>query len=244
MNNQLTILIPTSPIPTHPSTWILDNTISKLRKFTDAQIIIMADGVHASLKHREPDYRSYISNVHRKINDYGDCRIVIYNDHSHQAIMTWDVLNEIKTPLVMFVEHDTYIDDHHGTIPFQEICDIVNESETFNYIRFNIFHEILDEHKYLMIGDREFISGIPVQKTVQWSQRPHIAKTQWYRDILRTYFKPQDKTMIEDVMHSIVIEAHKLEGKDFGLGIYTPEGNQLRSYHSDGRGSDEKITYG
>jgi len=45
-------------------------------------------------------------------------------------------------------------------------------------------------------------------------------------------------------MHGVVIEGHKIDGTDFGLGIYTPEGNQLRSYHSDGRGNDEKITYG
>jgi hypothetical protein len=46
-------------------------------------------------------------------------------------------------------------------------------------------------------------------------------------------------------MHSVVQTEYERLGKDtFGLAIYTPEGNQLRSYHSDARGTDEKIITG
>ncbi len=82
-------------------------------------------------------------------------------------------------------------------------------------------------------------------RTIQFSARPHIAKTQWYRDILNDFFKPDAKTMIEDVMHSVVQVAYDSMKKDtFGLAIYTPEGNQLRSYHSDARQQDTKIIDG
>lgn len=246
MSSQLTILIPTSPIPAHPSTLVLDECIYNLRKFTDAKIIIMADGVHESLKHREADYRHYISNVQRKIgdSDYGDCKIEIFEHHTHQARMTWHALVEIETPLVMFVEHDTYIAETHGKIPFQEICDMVEGCGTVNCIRFNIFDRVLDEHGYLMLGP-DTACGIPIQRTIQWSQRPHIARTEWYMDVLRNHFRNDEKTMIEDVMHGVVQDDYAKTGVDnFHLAIYTPEGNQLRSYHSDARGSDEKIITG
>lgn len=243
MTDKLTVLIPTSPIPSHPSTSILDVTIEKTRVFTNDCIIIMADGIHPLLKHREDDYLKYLERVEEKImsGEYGQCALIQFPEHTHQAMMTKSVLSSIvQTPLIFFVEHDTFID---GDIPFSVITDIVLTSNQINCIRFNIFDAIPLEHKYLMIGD-SFITAenIPFVRTIQWSQRPHIAKTNWYTKILAEHFKEGEKTMIEDRMHSVVIEAYKRNGRDiFGLAIYTPEGNQTRSYHSDGRGADEKI---
>lgn len=244
MINSLTILIPTSPIPSHPSTAILDETVANIRKYTDARIILMIDGIHESLRNRTEDYRKYLHNIGGKINDrsYGDCIVRLFNDHTHQAEMTKTVLrDEVTTPLIFFVEHDTHI---RGEIPFNEICDLVESSHDINYVRFNIFDRILPEHQYLMLNSIER-NEIPLIRTIQWSQRPHIAKSDWYRDLLWTYFPEGKKTMIEDVMHGIVMEKHKhIKVDRFGLAIYAPPGNQLRSYHSDGRGGDEKIIEG
>lgn len=238
--SNLTVLIPTSPIPSHPSTAILDETISNIRKYTDAKIIIMFDGVHESLESRREAYEEYYSVVFMKKELYGNCTIVRFPEHNHQSMMTRYVLcNLVKTPLVMFCEHDT---SPIGDIPFEDICNWIESSGNINCIRFNIFEKTPAEHDYLMLGYASF-RGVMARKTIQWSQRPHIAKTEWYIKILETYFKDQNqRSMIEDVMHSVVQTAYEAQGQDtFGLAIYTPEGNQLRSYHSDGRGQDEKI---
>lgn len=250
MNNDLTILIPTSPIPSHPSTKILDETISNIRRYTDARIIIMFDGVHPSLEHRRSDYELYHDYVSMKSELYGACSIIRFPVHNHQSMMTKYVLmNMVKTPLIMFCEHDT---SPIGDIPMENICNLLNETVDINYIRFNIFHEIPEEHQYLMI-DKEPITyvqvmpggnniGVELVRTIQWSQRPHIAKTLWYIKLLNTHFNQHPKSMIEDVMHSVVQTSYSEVGRDlFGLAIYAPQGNQLRSYHADGRGSDVKI---
>jgi sulfur relay (sulfurtransferase) DsrF/TusC family protein len=249
--SNITILIPTSPIPSHPSTAILDETISNIRKYTDAKIIIMADGVHPSLEHRAEDYKQYLSSVFDKLDSYGDAQLFIFPDHVHQAIMTKYVLsNIVKTPLILFCEHDT---SPIGDIPFDALCRYIENNEMgINYVRFNIFHEILPEHQHLMLDKKpqlhyiKLVGGeehdkLMLVRTIQYSQRPHIASAKWYLEILKAFFGDK-KTMIEDVMHSVVQETYKERGLDiFGLAIYTPEGNQLRSYHSDGRGGDEKI---
>jgi len=264
--DNITVLIPTSPIPSHPSTKILDETISNIRKYTDAEIIIMQDGIHKSLEHRALDYQKYCSVVNNKMRDgeYGNCSVVPFPAHNHQAMMTRYVLgNIVKTPLIMFCEHDT---SPIGDIPFDRICDMIKSSDEINYMRFNIFEKIPYEHEYLMIGEymvsikkgqtpgptiidpstiNALNEGIRFRKTIQWSQRPHIAKTEWYKHILKTYFDKTPISMIEDVMHSVVQTTYSELGKDvFGLAIYAPEGNQLRSYHADGRESDEKIILG
>ncbi len=86
-----------------------------------------------------------------------------------------------------------------------------------------------------------------MMRTAQWSQRPHLASTAFYRDMIDRYFNPQSRTMIEDVMHGIVHEAYQREGEMgwnlWRLWIYTPETDSLgikRSYHLDGRGADPK----
>jgi hypothetical protein len=234
----ITTIIPTSPIPSHPDTSILDLTVQKIRKYTEGPIIIMCDGVHQSLKHRKDDYIAYIEKIR---NRYPKTAVMVFDGHQHQAIMTRETLKNVQTELILFVEHDAYID---GDIPFQEICDLVRDSEEINYVRFNIFEQIPKEHGYLMLG-AETHNEIPLQRTIQWSQRPHIAKKAWYQDILNMHFGKEDRTMIEDVMHSVVQVEYDKKGRDtFGLAIYTPEGNQLRSFHSDGRGKDEKIITG
>lgn len=234
----ITTLIPTSPIPSHPSTAILDETISNVRRYTDDLIIIMADGVHQSLKHRLEAYNEYLWQIPER---YKNVALWQFGGHQHQAIMTRQVLESVQDDVIMFCEHDT---SPIGDIPFNEICELVRESEEINYVRFNIFDRILPEHEYLMLAS-ETHNGIPLRRTIQWSQRPHIAKKAWYQDILNMHFGKNDKTMIEDVMHSVVqVEYDKLGRDTFGLAIYTPEGNQLRSYHSDGRGKDAKIITG
>lgn len=244
----LTILIPTSPIPLHPSTAILDETIFNIRQYTEERIIILFDGVHHSLQHRAKDYESYKRAVIENIEaqKYGYATYIEFDEHSHQAKMTrYAMTYFVDTPLVMFCEHDT---SPIGEIPFNEICQLVQNDKTVNYMRFNIFHMILPEHRYLMLGEEWATNPnetvIKYTRTIQWSQRPHIAKSDWYREILENHFGKEQRTMIEDVMHSVVQDAYHRDGKDFGLTIYTPDGNQLRSYHSDARGTDTKIIEG
>jgi len=237
--SDITVIIPTSPIPSHPSTAIMDETISNIRRYTDALIIIMCDGVHKSMIHRKEAYLEYIEAIRNK---YKNTAVMVFGGHQHQAFMTREILKHVQTDLVLFCEHDT---SPIGEIPFNDICAMVKDSEEINCIRFNIFDQIPTEHSYLMIGSEKH-NGIPLMRTIQYSQRPHIAKKAWYQDILNAHFGKNDKVMIEDVMHGVVqSEYYRMKRDTFGLAIYTPDTtSQLRSYHSDGRGQDEKITYG
>ena len=79
--------------------------------------------------------------------------------------------------------------------------------------------------------------GVPLRRTFQWSQRPHLAPTGYYRRILGE-FPAAPNTMIEDRMHSVC----QVEPYDHNrLAIYHPDGDIKRSYHLDGRGSEPKF---
>ena len=129
------------------------------------------------------------------------------------------------------MEHDTY---PHGEIDFDGIVSALLTTDTVDLIRLNIWHSILAEHRHLYPEQRKVheIAGVPLIKTIDWSQRPHFARTQWYRDLLAKYVEPGTRIWIEHVMYGEVI---KSGWEKFKLMVYAPEGDMTRSGHTDGR---------
>jgi hypothetical protein len=114
-----------------------------------------------------------------------------------------------------------------------------------NLIRFHHEANVLEPHRHLMVDDvpRE-VEGVPLLRTVQWSQRPHLAAAGAYRNWLDASWWRESDGMIEDRMHG-VLENDWLQHKDpgrFRLTMYAPEGDIKRSTHLDGRAGDAKVT--
>lgn len=243
-NDAITVLVPTSPISSHPDTSIIEETIKSVRdRLPTAEIIIMIDGVRTEQEHYQANYQEYIRRLLHLCNDqWTNVLPLIFDEHNHQASMTRIALKEVKTLCVMFVEHDTPLCED---IPFGHISQSIFDG-TANVVRLNHEASILPDHKHMMLDDSSVIqNGIPLVRTAQWSQRPHIASTEFYKWILDTYFTSSSRTMIEDKMHSVLHTAYITRGlagwNKFKVWLYTPEGDQKRSYNLDGRKSDPKF---
>lgn len=238
-HGDITILIPTSVIPSHPSTAILDETIASVRfHFPTADILVMCDGIRSEQEHRRDDYDTYVQEVCWKANfEWRNVYPIVFSGHEHQANMTRVALDSVRTPLVMFVEHDTplVIDE-----PFDwENLIRLGKSGKVDVIKFAFEAHVHPEHERLMI-DHETIQmeGVPVRRTIQWSQRPHISTLSYYRKIINDHFPVTGRTMIEDRMHSVA----QVDVYDHRIVVYHPtETNIKRSAHTDGRESDEKF---
>lgn len=247
-NESITVIVPTSVIPSHPDTAIIEETIKNIRiQLPTAEVIITFDGIRDQQKDRTADYEEYIRRVLWLCNnEWENVLPVVYREHNHQARMLRDVLSKVRTPYILYVEHDAPV------VPDREIqweaLKKVMDSGEADVIRLHHEEKVLDDHKHLMFGCcPEQLGEAWLHKTMQWSQRPHIARVSFYERILDQYFHPESRTMIEDVMHGIVIEEcqkHKLNGwYNFRIWLYTPKTDKLgikRSYHTDGRGADEK----
>ncbi len=245
-NQSITVIVPTSVIPNHPSTAILEETINAVRaQLPTAEIIITFDGVRDEQKDRQADYDEYI---HRALwlcnNVWANVLPVVYQEHNHQARMLRRVLSLVRTPYILYVEHDAPVTPDR-IIEWEKLIKVMNGGKA-DVIRFHHEELILDDHKHLMFGCcPEDIAGVKLHKTIQWSQRPHLARVSFYERILDQYFNPESRTMIEDVMHGIVQKAGRdIHGwYNYRLWIYSPETDKLgikRSYHTDGRGADDK----
>ena len=232
----ITILMPTSPVPSNPSTEIIENTIASVRyHLPEAKIIIMVDGMRREQWERS-DTRKRYDEFKSRLNRSNDphVQLNVFPIHFHQAEMTRSVLGEVKTPLVLFVEHDTPL--VRLSIDWGGIERTIL-SGWVNYVRFHHSNHWEPLHEYLMRGKID-PCGVPLIKTVQWSQRPHVASTLFYQELMKQ-FRPGCRTMIEDFIYDYVAEG---PWEKYKLAIYAPtEGGIQRSLHTDARGSDSKF---
>lgn len=239
----ITVLVSISPIPSHPDTRIIDETIaSVLHHLPDSEIILMHDGVRPDHEDRRADYEAYMQRVlwtadHRWRNTLP----LIFDQHLHQAVCTKRALEHVQTPLVLFCEHDTPLYPDRD-IPWDDLAAAITTGDA-NLIRLHHEASILEPHRHLMLDTTpQEVRGVPLMRTIQWSQRPHLASTAFYRNLLDRWFPADEPNFIEEVMHSRLISAYRRDGDMGWLGwrtwMYTPEGTMQRSYHLDGRAGE------
>lgn len=236
----LTVLVATSPIAGHPDTSIIEETVASVRHhLPDAEIIVMIDGVRPEQDHYRDRYTDYVRDLLWLCNfEWHNVTPMLFTEHQHQANMTRAALRLVKTPNIMFVEHDTpLVSDRH--IEWDLICSLLGK-HTIDMLRLHYEGRIHPEHEHLMTDKIPVnLDEVWLRRTVQWSQRPHVARTDYYRMILSRYFPEDNRTMIEDRMHSVAQAQPDVNR----LAVYCPkdpDGSIVRTYHLDGRKADPK----
>lgn len=237
----ITVVITTSPIPSHPRTEIIASTIESVRFWLpDAPLLVLADGVRPEQADRRADYLDYIDFLTILMPKWRpatlECAPDFPDGWRHQAALTRWGLDYVDTPLILFVEHDTPLLMDRD-IEWSALIDATLTGQA-NLIRLHHESHVLAPHEYLMRGPVESVCGAKMRPTVQWSQRPHLASTSFYRAILDQWFTTRSRTMIEDTMHSVCQTA---DWNAFRLWLYHPDGDSIqRSTHLDGRETDLK----
>jgi hypothetical protein len=230
--NDVTIVMVTSILPSHPDTRVLDETIREVRMhFPENEIILQIDGLREERLNRKADYDEFKSRVLWKcLHEWKNVLPIIFDEHSHQTTMMKKTIDLIQTSVMLYVEGDAPLTgDRH--IHWDECLDMLEFGKA-NTIRFHFEASIPPDHSHLMLNKRgNFL------KTIQWSQRPHLSRVDYYREeVLRV---SDEKTFIEDKFHGVVQDDGWFKHK---LWIYHPEGDIKRSYHLDGREGTRKFT--
>lgn len=246
-NEVITALVSANPIPSMPSTEIIDETLNSLRAhLPTARIVVLCDGVRDDDSDLADAYEDWAWRlIDRSLCD-PNMEVVRFSTWVHQAAMYADALTTVDTPLVLMVEADTPLTDPEvGPIPWEDIADVLR-ADRLDLCRFAHEATILHDHEYLMV-DREpvEIGRVPVIRTVQFSARPHLARADWYRRVLSSPpFNEDTRSFVEDLAYGVVQAAwHSLGMKgweEYRMAIYAPDGSYVRSRHLDGRDGREK----
>lgn len=253
ISEQITVCIPTSPIPRHPDTGMIEKTIDSVRfHLPDAKVFVMCDGVRPNVEFRRHQYENYRDRLTKLFfaGRFGNADIIKFGSYTQQATMMRDTLDyRVQTPLVLFCEHDGELVTTHNprdgvqeTLPqdcviaWQDIIDLI-QSGGANFVRFNAWEKILPAHRHMMGG--QMIQGSSrFIKTTQYSQWPHVASADFYRKMLREHFRPDERKMIEIGMYGPVAES---PWDQYRVVLYDPDGNARRFYHRNGRADENGV---
>jgi len=240
MYKDITVILVTSVLPSHPDTHIIEETINSIRQhLPDCEIIMQIDGLRAEQEDRREDYEEYKTRIlWLCLHKYKNILPIIFDKYSHQSTMMAKTLQYIQTPLILYVEGDCpLVTDQE--IDWQKCIDFIISGEA-NTIRFHHEAVIPEDHKHLMLGDKDGF-----MRTHQWSQRPHLTTLLYYKDIVLPAVPK--RTFIEDYFHGIVNEDYLIYGNigwnKHRLWIYySNDKNIKRSYTTDGRQGGLKYT--
>lgn len=242
--SKITVIIPTSPIKSHPDTSIIEECISTVRHhLPDSEIILTFDGVHPSQERFTDQYNEFKNRMLWKcLHEYKNVLPMVFENHEHQSGMLHEAIKEVKTDYILYVEGDTMLTTDR-IIDWNRCVEFIESGEAYT-IRFH-FEEVLPkEHEGLMLGQPKN----QFRRTVQWSQRPHLSSRLYYEELLK-YFPIDAQTFIEDVWHGEVyndyIDNGMLGWYKHRLWIYWPNDGKLkRSYTLDGRQGEPKVGEG
>lgn len=228
--DDVTVVMPTNAIPSNPSTHVIEETLSSVvKQMPESEIMIMIDGLRPEALEMKESYEEYVRRLLYKIKyDYDHAVPILFDQYSHQSLMLKQAIKLIYTPLLLFVEHDTPI---VRDIDWKNIKEVVRSNYAYQ-VRLSHEGRIIDEHQYLMLdSEPQIVLGVPLIRTKQWSQRPHLSTTDFYKKILEKYHDDQPR-FIEHVMYGIVLHG---DWSEFRTHIYAPPGDIQRSIHLDGR---------
>lgn len=232
----VTVMMPSSTIKTHPKTDMINETIGSIReRLPEAEILVQIDGLRKEQAKRLTEYDEYARRLLWETNwKQANVLPIVFREFSHQAIMARKTIDLVKTPYLLYVEHDTPLTDE---IDFD---DVLKGLDTYKLIRFSHEAVIPKEHDHMML-DKEPRDGF--MRTVQWSQRPHITKTDYYRWILSEFFDDKKRAFIEHKMYGKILEEYTFNGypvwEKYGMVLYAPDPSNLRrSANLNGRAND------
>lgn len=239
--SDITVVIPTSPIPSHPSDSIIRRAVAFVREQLPlSRIIITCDGTQGE----EPAYKQYRDAL---MYHSGNVNVIGNSLHIHQSGLLTHVLGgptPITTPLLLYLEHDWEL---LPNVPWPELSQLILSGE-FNYIKLHATPRISPYHEHLMLERviyqdgvpsdryRDNVPGtaIPIIKTKQWSQNPHLASAKFYREKILPLCEGKCD-FIENIVHGIVANS---PWEEFRCGIFNPAGgDMMKVRHLDGKNS-------
>ncbi len=243
VEEKITVLMPSSPVPRHPSTDHIEQTIRDVRvQLPNADIIIMLDGVRTEQAHRRADYEEYQRRLLWLCNHkWQNVKPLRFEEFNHQSGMVRRALELVTTPYILFVEHDAPLVPDYP-IEWDGLMQAIETGQA-NAIRMHHEANVHPEHESLMLGPPEEVCGVKMRKTAQWSQRPHLTSTAFYRYVMGMYFTEKSRAFIEHGLYGPCVEAFNTEGllgwNLWKLWLYHPDGEHIkRSYDLNSRDTD------
>ena len=210
--SDFTILLASSPIPSHPSIRLISEVLKSLRLITDlkadTKIIIAQDGCEdESVK---PAYDQYLRKLDKYRRGSGLNITIVLNDK--QGHLTGNIRNAIQfvgTKYVLMMQHDLpFVSAFHI---YHVIEDMENNS-SIKHVRFNRRNSIKAkwDAQSDLFGKQIQGKNYQYTRTGSWSDQNHLSTVEYYQSIVLK--EVADGTFMESVLNERSHQNHERYG--------------------------------
>ena len=222
--NDITVIITSSYIPSHPKLNIINSVINSIYNYIkysqELKIIIACDG----LKENNKDYLEYIQNLINFYKNNKNIEVILNKNFGHLVGNIKNVINKIETKYIMIIQHDLLF---CMDIDLDEILEDLNKYPEIKHLRFNKRNNI----KAGWDNTKKFASRIIKNKyilTESWSDQNHISTLDYYKNIVLK--EVNEKTFMERILN----KKSKGNHKKYGTFIYGHLNMKNSIIHVDG----------
>ena len=248
LNNLLTIITTTSPIPSNPNTEMLEITQKSLfliPALRGCRKIIVFDGVPKDLDHLKEAYEAYKENVIRLTKEdpyFSNTELIFCRNHLHLAFAIGEALRIVTTPFIFIHQHDFQLIkdfDAFGLIRSMELNPNLKHIVLNRMLNFPLPH-----WNYVVDENIEGESLVPLCRTFGWSDNDHFSTVEYYTDFVLPQIRW--KGAMEWFLHPAEVRETKENPENhlkYGTYFYGPLGDGRYLWHLDGRRYPDKPLY-
>ena len=238
MNNDLTVIITASYIPSHPSTRFMDSVINSL------QLINLPLNTKIILAHDYNDnlhYKKYLEKLKLK---YFKNKYIIINVRSSKGHLTGnirDCFNKklINTKFLLVLQHD---------LPFikkfniQKIILDMIKFPKLKHIRFNKRNNIKEgfDKRNNIFNYIKLKNNYEYMSTPGWSDQNHLTYKEYYENIVLS--ECQNGTFMENFLNGKI--NNLTDHNKYGTFLFGKFNDTATIKHTDGRNTDGRNTDG
>lgn len=204
----MSVLVTTSPVPSNPSTMMLQavlSSFSRVEGLTACPLVIVCDGFRQAsgkstwkagqiTEDAAERYEGFLQNLEGLLNTgvlAPGSRLVVLNGHNGQALALQAGLAQVETPFVCVHQHDLEFMFDFG---LQRVLDVLEDgSNDVKYVGMpllvNLHYEACAwQHHGVRVQEME-CGGLRLVPTVFWYDSTHITSVEQYRTLV---FGPQE----------------------------------------------------
>jgi len=240
--NDLTIIVVASPIPSHPSCEIIEETISSLSFLGNPNqipIILAHDAPHPrSASSDRASYAEYLTRLEAKYGSDESISISVGKTWGHLIGNITEALRHVHTRYVLIVQHDL---PFVRSVDLDSVLDVMNSYEQVKHVRFNKRSNIavgydgltpvdaafFEEERFLAANSTKSLSLV---RTSAWSDNNHVCRKDYYGQVVQPIVGGMRLPP-----ESINFLNSPLTHGYFGTYIYGPISGEAVIRHLDGR---------
>lgn len=241
---ELTVVIPTSWIPTHPSTAIIERSVRSIRHvlgLKSAQLVIGCDGLDEAEKCRADldRYRERLRHLVEGQSEFSPATLVELPVTMGLPGVIMEAFRHVQTRCVLVFQHDVEV---VRSIDVQGILSaILLDGSPVKYVRINHRRNIAIKSDYILKEFSDPRVAIPLLRTSSWSDMPHFTTAEYYRLTVLPLLKAgRGSRGVENKVAAVYWENIERDGFDkaqswHGTFLYGNLGDPPVVRHLDGR---------